>query len=213
MRRRQQLGERVTGVVSDTMERAGRMRVGRRTGRQTGTGYFWAAGPLLLAGLAAAGGLLLSGRGMMFGLGGRRLEDVMVKDLTTIDAGATIMDAAQRMRDANVGVLPVVEGGRLRGVLTDRDIVIRAVSRGVNPSSARVSECLSENLVTGQPDWSVDEAMRVMSARQIGRLPVVDGSGRLVGMVTLSSLALRGRDQDEALETAQEVSRRSARIA
>jgi CBS domain-containing protein len=87
------------------------------------------------------------------------------------------------------------------------------VSRGVNPSSARVSECLSENLVTGQPDWSVDEAMRVMSARQIGRLPVVDSSGRLVGMVTLSSLALRGRDQDEALETAQEVSRRSARIA
>jgi CBS domain-containing protein len=117
------------------------------------------------------------------------------------------------MRDGNVGVLPVVEGGRLRGLLTDRDIVVRAVARGLDARSTRVAECATPDIVTARPEWSADEAGRAMARHQIGRLPVVDEAGRLVGIVTLSSLALRSQDAEQALHAAEEVSRRSARHA
>ncbi len=147
------------------------------------------------------------------GARGRTVKDVMVEQVVTIDSSATLAEAAQLMRDANVGVLPVVEGGRLRGLLTDRDIVVRAVARGVDPRSTRVAECATGDVVSARPEWSVEQATRVMARNQVGRLPVVDDDGRLVGIVTLSSLALRSRDEDEALHAAQEVSRRSPRHA
>ena len=140
-----------------------------------------------------------------------RVSEVMVGDVVTIEASMTLLDAARLMRDANVGMLPIVEGGRLRGVITDRDIVVRAVAEGVSPGSMPVRECLSADVVTASPDWGTDRAMETMAAGKLGRLPVVDGRQRVVGVVTLSSLVLRGRDAEEALEAAKEVSRRSAR--
>jgi CBS domain-containing protein len=142
-----------------------------------------------------------------------RVKDVMVGDVVTIEALATLLDAARRMRDANVGMLPVVDGDRLRGVITDRDIVVRAVAEGVPPGSMPVHECLTERVIAAGPDWSLDRAMEAMAGRKLGRLPVVDDRERVVGVVTLSSLVLRGRDEEEALEVAKEVSRRSARRA
>lgn len=145
---------------------------------------------------------------------GRKIQDVMIHDVLTIGASATLMEAAQKMRDANVGVLPVVaEGHRLRGLITDRDLVVRAVAEGADPSTARVQECATRDLICAHPDSPVDEVLEVMAECQIGRLPVVDYDNRVIGIVTLSSLALRSRDQDEALHTAREVSKRSARAA
>jgi CBS domain-containing protein len=143
----------------------------------------------------------------------RLVKDVMVGDVMTIDASATLLQAAEHMRDANVGMLPVMEDGALRGVVTDRDLVVRAMSRDVRPSEARVVECLSEPPRYAEPDWSVEDAMVEMARQQVGRLPVIDDDGGLIGIVTLSSLALRSQKDQETLETAQEVSRRSARIA
>jgi CBS domain-containing protein len=117
------------------------------------------------------------------------------------------------MRDANVGMLPVMEGDVLRGIVTDRDLVVRAMTRDIRPSDVSVEECLSEPPRCAEPDWSLDEAMEEMARQQVGRLPIVDAGGRVLGVVTLSSLALRSPKQQEALETAQEVSRRSARVA
>jgi CBS domain-containing protein len=116
------------------------------------------------------------------------------------------------MRDGNVGVLPVVEHGRLRGILTDRDIVVRAIADGAAPSDTRVGDCATWDIVCARPESTVDEAMEVMADCQIGRLPVVDTDNRVIGIVTLSSLALRSRKQGDALETAQQVSKRSARV-
>jgi CBS domain-containing protein len=110
-------------------------------------------------------------------------------------------------------MLPVIENGRLRGVITDRDIVIRAVARDVEASSTRVGECLTPHVICARPEWTTDQAMHAMSEAQVGRLPVVDDQDQLVGVVTLSSMAFRAPDKGEALETAQEVSRRSARAA
>jgi CBS domain-containing protein len=141
------------------------------------------------------------------------VAEVMIRDVVTIDASATVLQAAERMRDANVGMLPVMEGDALRGIVTDRDLVIRAMTRNVRPSEVKVGDCLSEPARCAESDWSIEAAMEEMARQQVGRLPVVDTGGRVIGVVTLSSLALRSRKQHEALETAQEVSRRSAKVA
>ena len=141
------------------------------------------------------------------------VNDVMIRNVVTIDASATLLQAAEVMRDANVGMLPVMEGDVLRGIVTDRDLVVRAMTRDIRPSEVSVAECLSEPPRCAEPTWSLDEAMEEMARQQVGRLPIVDGDGRVLGVVTLSSLALRSPKQQEALETAQEVSRRSARVA
>jgi len=145
--------------------------------------------------------------------GTQLINTVMIRDPVAIEADITLLAAAEIMRDANVGMLPVLENDRLIGVITDRDLVIRAMTRDIRPSEARVGECLSMPARCAEPDWTIDEAMAEMARQQIGRLPVIDPRGTVVGVVTLSSLALRSSKPAETLETAQEVSRRSARVA
>jgi CBS domain-containing protein len=144
---------------------------------------------------------------------GARIEDVMVEDLVTIEATANLAEAASVMREANVGMLPVMDGEHVLGVVTDRDLVIRAMAQDVKPSSVQVSECMSINVIAVLPDAPDEAAMELMAREQIGRLPVVDANGRLIGVVTLGSLALRSSQRETTLEAAQEVSRRSARAA
>ena len=141
----------------------------------------------------------------------RSVRDVMVKDVVSIDPSASLTDAARKMEDANVGMLPVVEDGKVLGVITDRDIVIRAVAREADPASTAVGDCLSGDAIVARPEWTTERAMQTMAEAQVGRLPVLDDEERLVGVVTLSSMAFRAPDKDEALETAQQVSKRSAR--
>jgi CBS domain-containing protein len=141
------------------------------------------------------------------------VRDVMVSDVVTIDPSASLADAARTMEEANVGMLPIVDDGQVRGVITDRDIVVRAIARDVDASATSVGECFTPDVICAHPEWTADEAMKTMADAQVGRLPVVDDQNRLVGVVTLSSMAFRARAKDAALETAQEVSRRSARAA
>lgn len=150
-------------------------------------------------------------RGPSATAGHRRIRDVMIDKVMTVDANATVREAAQLMHEGNVGVLPVLENGEVKGIVTDRDLVIRCLARYSDASSVRVGECATKILVSARPDWSVEEAMRVMSEHQIGRLPVVDDRNQVIGMVTLSSLALRSGEEQDTLETAQKVARRSAR--
>jgi CBS domain-containing protein len=145
--------------------------------------------------------------------GVQHVEAVMIPNPVTIEADATLLATAELMREANVGILPVMDGPTLRGVVTDRDLVIRAMTRDVRPSEERVGECLSEPAQCAEPGWTVDEAMEEMARQQVGRLPVIDPEGRVVGIITLSSLALRSRKPAETLEAAQKVSRRSTRAA
>ena len=172
-------------------------------------GYAVPAG-LLAASTVATAALLFRRRALA---AGRSVGEVMVDDVLTIDASASLAEAARRMRDGNVGVLPVVEDGRLRGIVTDRDLVVRGMAQGVDPDATRVGECASWDIVCARSESTIDEAMEVMAECQIGRLPVVDSDNHVIGIVTLSSLALRSRKQGDALETAQEVSKRSARAA
>jgi CBS domain-containing protein len=142
-----------------------------------------------------------------------KVKDLMVSGVVTIGPSATLAQAARRMRDHNVGILPVMDDTKLVGVITDRDLVVRALAEGADPTITVVGEFVSTELICARPDTQLEEAMEVMAARQVGRLPVVDYNNQLVGIVTLSSLALRSREERETLLTAQEVSRRSARAA
>jgi CBS domain-containing protein len=141
----------------------------------------------------------------------RKVREIMVKEVVTIEPSASLTDAARAMEDANIGMLPVVQDGKVLGVITDRDIVVRAVAREADPASTAVGDCLSINAIVAHPDWTTERAMQTMAQAQVGRLPVLDDDERLVGVVTLSSMAFRAPEKGEALEAAQEVSRRSAK--
>jgi len=140
-----------------------------------------------------------------------KIRDVMVHDVVAIDPSASLAEAAQLMREANVGILPVVEDGQVCGVITDRDLVVRAIAMGADLASTPVGEFATGDPVVAHPDWNLDQAMEVMARAQIGRLPVIDDDNALAGMVTLGSLALRSKKDKETLAAAKAVSRRSVK--
>ncbi len=116
--------------------------------------------------------------------------DILSGRLLTVTPQMTVREAAQRMRGADVGAVPVLAGSRLLGVLTDRDIVLRCVAAGRSPEQCRVVDILTPGVVTVAADTPLDEAARLMAQHRIRRLPVTR-SGRLVGMISLGDLALR----------------------
>ena len=131
-----------------------------------------------------------------------QVRDVMTPNPRTVHPGNTLQQAAQAMDELNVGVLPVTEGERLVGVLTDRDIVVRSASAGQDPKTARVAEAMTIETFSVKQDAPVLEAIRLMEEHQLRRLPILDEGGRLVGIVSLGDLAAAGTPEaGEALET------------
>ena len=140
-----------------------------------------------------------------------KIKDVMVQDVVAINPSASLAEAAELMRQANVGILPVVEDGQVCGVITDRDLVVRAIAIGADLTSTPVGECATGDPILAHPDWNLEQAMNAMARAQIGRLPVIDDDNALAGIVTLGSLALRSKRDKETLATAKAVSRRSVK--
>jgi len=133
------------------------------------------------------------------------VRDIMTRDPATLAPTATLGEAATLMKQHDCGSVPVVDGGRLVGIVTDRDIVIRVVADGRDPKTVPVSEAMTADPVTVGPDLSVDEAQQVMAGRQIRRLPVVE-DGRLIGLVVIGQVARRddARDVGETLKDVSE---------
>jgi CBS domain-containing protein len=140
-----------------------------------------------------------------------KVRDVMVRKVVSIEPSASLAEAAKRMRDANVGILPVVEDGEIRGVITDRDVVVRAIAEHADLTGTPVGDCATTDPIVAHPEWDVDRAMEAMARAQVGRLPVVENGNTLAGIVTLGSLALRSKKDKETLHAAREVSRRSVK--
>lgn len=129
------------------------------------------------------------------------VREVMRAPVETIDARATLQDAAAKMRDLGVGFLPVLEDGRLSGVVTDRDIAVRAVSYGVANFSTPVSEVATREVISCRPGQSVSYVQSLMAERLVRRIVVVDEDNRPVGIVALDDLArLRGAEAGRVLE-------------
>lgn len=129
----------------------------------------------------------------------------MTQDPATLEPTATLGEAATLMKQEDCGSIPIVDGGRLVGIVTDRDIVVRAIAGGKDPKTAKVSEIMSADPVCIAPDTDVEEASKVMADRQIRRLPVVD-DGKLIGILVIGQIARREPDEQQTGETLKEIS-------
>ena len=133
------------------------------------------------------------------------VSEVMTPNPRTCQPNSTLQDAAKIMRDEDTGAVPVVEGGRVVGMVTDRDIVVRGIAEG-SAGDRKVREILSGDVVCATPEMSTAEAADLMGEHQIRRLPVVEGD-KLVGIVSLGDLAVKtGKDKHtgDTLETISE---------
>ncbi len=136
---------------------------------------------------------------------GKNIRDAMTSNPRGVDTSTTVVEAARLMKSEDVGPLPVVEGERLVGMVTDRDIVLRVVAEGKDPQSSTVGEIASRDLVTVDPQQDLDEALRLMAQHQVRRLPVVEEDGRLVGILAQADIARQGKD-DKTGHVVQEIS-------
>jgi CBS domain-containing protein len=118
-----------------------------------------------------------------------RIQELMTVKPRTVKAGDSIVDAAKLMRGEDAGIAPIVDGERLVGVLTDRDIAIRVVAEGKDPAATKVEDVASHELVTLDPEQDLDDALRLMAQHQVRRLPVVEQDGKLVGIVAQADVA------------------------
>lgn len=133
------------------------------------------------------------------------LRDIMTTQVRTCAPNASITEAARIMRDTDCGCVPIVEGQQLAGILTDRDIVLRAVAQGKDINACTCSECMTKNPITAQPDMDAHAAADLMAQRQIRRLPVVE-NGRLCGIVALGDMATVDIHVNEAGEALSAIS-------
>jgi CBS domain-containing protein len=126
---------------------------------------------------------------------GIKVHEVMTDRPRCVTPETTVSEAAQLMKTDDIGSLPILDGEQLAGVLTDRDIVIRAVAEGKDPRGMPVREVASRELVTVRADDDLSEALKLMASQQVRRLPVVDDDNRLVGIVAQADIAVEAKEK------------------
>jgi len=134
------------------------------------------------------------------------VKEIMTHNVEVVSPGDTLEQAARRMEELNVGPLPVCEGNRVVGMLTDRDITVRATAAGCDPKTTLVADTMSQDISSCFEDQDVREAARLMKEKQIRRLLVMDRANQLVGIVSLGDLATEADDQRQPAEVLKEVS-------
>jgi CBS domain-containing protein len=139
----------------------------------------------------------------------KRCREIMTKNVRTATSEMTIAEVGAMMRDGDMGAVPVVDAGKLIGIVTDRDIVVRIVAAG-GDASTPVAQAMTAELFTVGPDDYVFEAIRLMGDKQVRRIPVVDDSGALAGIIAIADVALETEDEREIAETLEEISSGSA---
>jgi CBS domain-containing protein len=137
---------------------------------------------------------------------GKSVREAMTSNPCTIDAEKPVAYAAKMMKQENVGIAPIVEGDRLIGTLTDRDIAVRVVAEGRNPETTTARDVASAAPVTVDPEQDLDEALRLMATHQGRRLPVVEEDGRVVGVLAQADVAEEAKAKKTG-ELVEEISR------
>jgi CBS domain-containing protein len=135
----------------------------------------------------------------------KSVMDVMTRDVEIINPDASLKDAAEKMRTLNVGPLPVCDGEKLMGIITDRDIVVRAVSQGMDPNNTRVSQAMTDEVEYVYEDDDISTVARKMKDEQIRRILVVNRDKKLVGIIALGDLA-EAMNTQEAGQTLESIS-------
>lgn len=139
-----------------------------------------------------------------------KVKDIMTQVLATCEGDTPISKVARMMRDLNIGDVLIAENGKLEGIVTDRDLTIKAISKDVDPDQTPVRKFMTTHLITGQPDWDVAHAAKMMSKHKIRRLPILK-DGRLVGLVSLGDIALHADKESVVAKTLRAISESSYR--
>jgi CBS domain-containing protein len=141
----------------------------------------------------------------------RRCDEIMTRNVITANPAMTLQQVAASMREGDMGVVPVVdETGKLVGVVTDRDIVIRAVADGLDLNTTAVATVMTTKIYAAHPHDFVFEAIRLMREKQVRRVPVIDENGKLEGILAMADIALEMEDEREIAETLEDISSGSA---
>ena len=122
------------------------------------------------------------------------VRDIMTKGAESVEGTTTVLEVAKRLAAEDYGSMPICDGDKLQGMITDRDIVVKVLAEGKDPASTRVIDLVQGEVVTIGADDTVEQAMQTMSKHQVRRLPVIDGT-ELVGMVAQADLARSGKDE------------------
>ncbi|AUZ27077.1 CBS domain-containing protein [Bacillus subtilis] len=133
-----------------------------------------------------------------------KIRDIMTKNVECCEPTASITELAKKMRDSNVGSIPICENGTLQGIVSDRDIVTRCLAE--NQMDAQASDIMSADIVSGHPDMSAEEAGQLMAEHQIRRLPILE-NGRIAGIVALGDLSVKKDTDQKAGEALSEISK------
>ena len=138
-----------------------------------------------------------------------KISEVMTRDVQTVRPDQPVQEAASFMLSADAGSIPVTDGDRLIGMITDRDIAVRGVAKGYGPDTP-VRELMTDEVICAREDDNVEDVASRMSSAQVRRLPVIDGDERLCGIVSLGDLS-RDADEDSAAQALEGVSERGGR--
>ncbi|MDU0154304.1 CBS domain-containing protein [Bacillus cabrialesii] len=133
-----------------------------------------------------------------------KIRDIMTKNVECCEPTASITELAKKMRDSNVGSIPICENGTLQGIVSDRDIVTRCLAE--NQMDAQASDIMSADIVSGHPDMSAEEAGQLMAEHQIRRLPILENE-RIAGIVALGDLSVKKDTDQKAGEALSEISK------
>jgi CBS domain-containing protein len=138
----------------------------------------------------------------------KSIRDTMTQNPRSIEASASVVEAARLMREEHIGSLPITDDEQLVGIISDRDITTRVVAEAADPMKSSVGDFSSRDLITVEPDKDLDEALQLMARHQVRRLPVVE-NGRLVGIVAQADIALSENEKTgELVEAISEPSDR-----
>lgn len=132
-----------------------------------------------------------------------KISEIMTKEPKYISPDDSLQEAACQLRDMDVGMIPIGDGVKLKGMLTDRDITVRVIAEGVDPQTVSVSDVMTPEVIYAYEDQDVEEAARIMEEQQIRRLIILNRDKDMVGIVALADLANRTKDpkvESEALE-------------
>lgn len=137
--------------------------------------------------------------------------DVMTKNPKACAPTDNVQQAAQLMKSEDVGPIPIVDdNSKLEGIITDRDIVVKVVAEGQDPRTTKLAEVMTTDLITCAVDGDIEETLELMEDNQIRRIPVVDASGRLVGIISQADIATRLDDSEKTAELVEDISKAAA---
>jgi CBS domain-containing protein len=135
----------------------------------------------------------------------KKCREIMTRNVKTANREATLQDVAALMREGDMGAMPIVEDGKLVGIVTDRDIVVRAIADGKDVST-KIGDVMTGEVFAVRENDFVFEAIRLMGDKQVRRVPIINDAGELAGIIAMADVALETEDQNEIAETLEEIS-------